>query len=314
VADLDEDGKVEVLAYLTTEKLHRVNGDGSERPVGDVNTVWTRGVNILSIGAWGPDGPAKKEVVLWSGEPSAFRVLTDGTVKQMKALAPQASLRLANTYPNEPETLVALGAYGFTIMSSRRDTEGNYIVLGSRSVTGSNSGNEASPPGVLRQFCHILPVDLHGAKWLVGAVASGLNCYPLASFAKGAKEEGWQYNTGGPCGTAVLAQDIDGDGAPEILLARQDGFVNVFKLADGSPVGRLNVGEPIIGMTVLTGKHGKRRIVVGTKFGVHVFGTDLKLIGRQALPAVAFAGPGGKARDRVYVVDGAGQVTVLTLR
>jgi hypothetical protein len=72
VADLDEDGKSEALCYLDTEKLHRVNGDGSERPVGDVNTVCTSGVNIFSIGAWGPDDPRKKEIVLWSGEPSAF--------------------------------------------------------------------------------------------------------------------------------------------------------------------------------------------------------------------------------------------------
>ena len=59
-ADLDEDGKSEALCYLDTEKLHRVSGDGSEWPVGDVNTVCTSGVNIFSIGAWGPDDLRKK--------------------------------------------------------------------------------------------------------------------------------------------------------------------------------------------------------------------------------------------------------------
>jgi hypothetical protein len=54
---------------------------------------------------------------------------------------------------------------------------------------------------------------------------------------------------------------------------------------------------------------------VGTKFGVYLFGTDLKRIGSLALasPAVAFAGPGGKQKDRVYVVDAAGNVLVLAL-
>jgi len=316
VADLDEDGKSEALCYLDTEKLHRVNGDGSERPVGDVNTVCTRGVNIFSIGAWGPDDPRKKEVVLWSGEPSAFRVLPDGTVKPIKAYAPQASLRLANVYPNEPEAMAVLSSYEFAILSARKDDGGNYVRLASRPVTGSNSGNEASPPGVLRQFCKILVVDARGEKWLVGGVASGLNVYPLRTFAKDAKEEGWRYNTGGPCATAVAAQDVDGDGLPEVLFARQDGFINVFRLGDGFQLERISVGEPIIGMTVLAGRDGKPRIVVGTRFGVQVFGSDLKKIGGVSLPAqaAAFAGPGGKDKDRVYIVGPDGSVSVLVLK
>lgn len=316
VADLDEDGKSEALCYLDTEKLHRVNGDGSERPVGDVNTVCTSGVNIFSIGAWGPDDPRKKEVVLWSGEPSAFKVLPDGTVKQIKAYAPQASLRLVNVYPNEPEAMAVLSSYEFAILLARKDDGGNYVRLASRPVTGSNSGNEASPPGVLRQFCKILVVDARGEKWLVGGVASGLNVYPLRTFTKDAKEEGWRYNTGGPCATAVAAQDIDGDGVPEVLFARQDGFINVFRLGDGFNLGRISVGEPIIGMTVLKGRDGKPCIVVGTRFGVQVFGTDLKKIGSVSLPAqaAAFAGPGGKDKDRVYVVGPDGSVSVLVLK
>ena len=62
----------------------------------------------------------------------------------------------------------------------------------------------------------------------------------------------------------MLAADFNGDGTPEIFFARQDGFVNVFKLADGSDLGRLNIGEPIIGMAALTGKDGKPRLAVGT--------------------------------------------------
>jgi hypothetical protein len=268
-------------------------------------------VNIISIASWAPQGPTKKEVVLWSGEPSAFRVLTDGTVKPLKAYSPQASLRLMNFYPNEPEALATLSSAEFSIWSPKPDAEGNYTRLGSNRVTGSNSGNEASPPGVLRQFCDILSLDVRGEKWLVGAVASGLNCFPLTAFAKGAKEAGWKYDSGGPCGTAVVALDANQDNVPEILLARQDGFVNVFRLADGAPAGHISVGEPIIGMAVLGGK--LPRIAVCTKFGVYLYGTDLKLIGGTKLPsrAVAFAGPAGAIKDRVFVVDSAGGVTAL---
>ena len=114
----------------------------------------------------------------------------------------------------------------------------------------------------------------------------------------------------------MVAQDIDGDGVPEVLFARQDGFINVFRLGDGFNLSRINVGEPIIGMTVLTGRDGKPRIVVGTRFGVQVFGTDLKKIGGISLPAqlAAFAGPGGRDKDRVYVVGSDGSVSVLVLK
>jgi len=43
-------------------------------------------------------------------------------------------------------------------------------------------------------------------------------------------------------------------------------------------------------------------------------GAGLKLIGSQPMPVAAFAGPGGKHNDRVYVVDAAGNVTVLALK
>ena len=85
------------------------------------------------------------------------------------------------------------------------------------------------------------------------------------------------------------------------------------ELADGKPVGLLNTGEPILGMAMLKGKDGPC-LAVGTKFAVYLFGADMKLIGRQALESVAFAGPGGKGRDRVYVVDEAGRVTVLVMK
>jgi hypothetical protein len=319
VDDLDGNGKMVAIALLDTEKLHRVNGDGTERPVADINTVCTRGVNIFSMAVWSPQGPDKKEVMLWCGEPSSFKVLPDGTVKTSKAWGPQASLRLANFYPGQPEAMSQLSSGGLMILSPRCDKDGNWLIVGNRAVTGSNSGNEACPPGVLRQFCQILPVEAKGSRYLVGAVASGLNCYPVASFAKGAKEEGWQYNTGGPAATAVLAADFKGDGIPEIFFARQDGFVNIFKLADGSEAGRLSIGEPIIGMAKLTGKDGKPCLALGTKFGVYLFASDgagLKKTGGMALPtqAVAFAGPGGKNKDRLYVVDAAGSVTVLSLK
>jgi hypothetical protein len=123
---------------------------------------------------------------------------------------------------------------------------------------------------------------------------------------------------------AGLLADLKGDppvGVPQVFMARLDGFVNVLKLADGSEEGVLNAGEPILGLALLKGKDGKPCLAVGTKFGVHLFGGDpsgagLKEIGAHKLstPAAGFAGPGGKDKNSVYVVDVAGNVTVLTIK
>ena len=80
--------------------------------------------------------------------------------------------------------------------------------------------------------------------------------------------------------------------------------------------GLLSTGEPILGIAALKGKDGKPCLAVGTKFSVQLFGSDLKLIGKHkyGVPAAAFAGPGGKECDRVYVVGTDGKVTVLVLR
>lgn len=101
---------------------------------------------------------------------------------------------------------------------------------------------------------------------------------------------------------------------PEVFLGRQDGFVNVFALADGRELGLLNTGEPILGMAMLSGRNGRPCLAVGTRFAVHLFGPDSRHLGRQPLESVAFAGPGGRARDRVYTVRADGEVTLLALK
>jgi hypothetical protein len=98
-----------------------------------------------------------------------------------------------------------------------------------------------------------------------------------------------------------------------------DGFVNVFKISDGSLVALPSTGQPIVGMAMLKGKDGKPVLAVGTKFGAHAFAADsskagFKKIGSQAMPVAAFAGPGGTNRDRVFVVGSSGAVSILTLK
>jgi hypothetical protein len=173
-------------------------------------------------------------------------------------------------------------------------------------------------------------VDRPVQKGFLAAIEGGMNYVPIAAYAKDSpsvvssgpngKEKGWSLDTGGVPIVAALAEDINGDGVPEVFVARLDGFVNVLRLSDGASLGMLGTGQPILGMCMLTGKDGKAMLAVGTNFGVHLFGGDpatgsMKKVGEQKIPtAAAFAGPGGKNKDRVYVIGPDGVVSVLVLK
>ena len=319
-ADLDESGKSQAIVMLGTERLLRIDADGAERPGGDLYKAQVEAYNgcagatgVISLSVWGPDDPKKKEVVLHSCGP--FRVLADGSMKLLKCMGfAQASARLVNMYPAEREVLATVDSQGTSLWSSRRDSEGSYVRLGSVGVPGFDGGERGG-------FGYVRPIDVSPFKGCVTAIPSGINYFPITAFVPGAKEKGWSFSTGGVPAVAALVEDITGDGVPEVFLARKDGFVNILKLADGSSLGLLNLGEPILGMAMLKGKDGNPRLAVGTKFGVRLFAVDpattgMKEVGRSVLPvpAAAFAGPGGKNKDRVFVVDSAGTVTVLSLK
>jgi hypothetical protein len=312
-ADLEADGRAEVLVYLTSGKLHRVNGDGSERPVADVYQASldafdqkAGSLNVTTLGVWKPGGGEQKEVVMWA-EPM-FRVLPDGTVKveSGKIGHPQGVGRVANLVPGEPEVLATVSRYGVVLWSSRRDEKDAYVQVGAKPAAGPDSGES-------RGLGWVQPVDVPGFRGLLTGIEGGLNWYPITAFQPNSKEEGWSFATGGVPAVAALAEDLTGDGVPEVFLARRDGFVNVFALADGKPLALLNTGEPILGMALLNNGRGQSCLAVGTKFGVHLFGPDFKLRGRHAMRAAAFAGPGGKNRDRVCVVDAAGRAHVVAM-
>jgi len=258
---------------------------------------------------WAPNGEKKKEVLLfteWS-----YGVQADGTVKPRGRMGlPLGAGRLVNLYPNEPEVLVEVHGRDVDLWSARRDKDGKYAQLGGKpQVIGPDGG----------KLAWVQQVDIAGAKGFLAAYQGGINYYPISAFEPKSKEQGWEFSSGGVPAVAALMADLQGDplvGRPAVFMARLDGFVNVLKLADGSVQGLLNVGEPILGLAILKGKGGKACLAVGTKFGVHLFDGDLKPIGSHkfSTPAAGFAGPGGKDKDRVYVVDVAGNVTVLTAK
>jgi hypothetical protein len=310
-ADLNADGRAETLAYLTAEELWRLGGDGTALPRADLrqaqfDLMGRAGVGaMVAMAAWGPDGADRQEVLLWAE--ACFRVLPDGTTRPFKMPAPQGAAALTNWYPNEPLVLAAVSRYGLSLWSARRDAGGDYLRLGTKPVTGTDAGEAGG-------FSWVCPVDLPAGKGVLAAIETGLQFYPAAAFLPGRDEKGWGFDTAGVPLAAALLADANGDGQSEVLLGRVDGFVNVLRAADGAAVGLLNARGPILGMAMLdAGPGGRPCLAVGTRFGVRLFGRDLKPAGSHAIQAAAFAGPGGPARDRVYVVSRDGGVTVLAV-
>jgi hypothetical protein len=218
----------------------------------------------------------------------------------------RGAARLANLWPDEPEVLATVGA-SITLFSPRRDADGNYVRLANKPPIGRSGA------WLMHSFGWAQQVDLPGYRGLLAANEGGVNWCPLDYLISDAQTGGWGFDTGGVPIVAALAEDLNRDGLPEVCLAREDGFVNVLSLATGAPVARLNTGEPILGMAVLgTGPESSpRRLAIGTRFAVHVYGPGFARASRTPAPAIGFAGPGGKARDRVFLVQSDGRVAVL---
>jgi hypothetical protein len=316
-ADLDDDGRSEVLAETMREAVHCLNGDGTERYRADLNQALrkamgdehvdnnTAAAGALALGVWAPEGPQRKVVVLPSE--ISYRVTADGEAEPCwfyQDWGWRGATRLTNLWPGEPEVLATVGTY-ITLFSPQRDADGNYTRLANKQPAGRPSAF------LMHGFGWAQQVDLPGYQGLLAANESGVNWCPIDYLTSDAETGGWGFDTGGVPIVAALAEDLNDDGLPEVCLAREDGFVNVLSLATGTPLALLNTGEPILGMAVLGDGPSSRRLAVGTRFAVHVYGADFARVSRTAAPAIGFAGPGGPQRDRVYVVHGDGTVEAL---
>jgi len=320
-ADLDEDGKSEVLAETMREALHCLNGDGTERYRADLNQALrkvmgdehvdnsTAAAGALALGVWAPEGPQGKVVVVPSE--ISYRVNAKGEAEPcwfFQDWGWRGATRLTNLWPNEPEVLATVGP-SITLFSPRRDADGNYVRLANKQPIGRAGA------WLMHSFGWAQQVDLPGYQGLLAANEGGVNWCPMAYLTSDSETGGWGFNTGGVPIVAALAEDLNSDGLPEVCLAREDGFVNILSLATGAPLALLNTGEPILGMAVLGVKSGSspRRLAIGTRFAVHVCGPDFARISRTPAPAIGFAGPGGRDRDRVFIVQCGGRIAVLVL-
>jgi hypothetical protein len=156
-------------------------------------------------------------------------------------------------------------------------------------------GSPSANPGDYPTFLGAAAVSEGKTRGFVGVNPASVEWVP-ADLGKG-----WGEFSEIPI-TAYLLKDIDGDGNTELLLGYVDGFVRVYRLADGALLRRVSAGSKVVSLAALG-----ENIVVATRGGVRMYDGALEEQGAlnlKAVCAVALAG----ATPLVAVADDEGVV------
>jgi hypothetical protein len=183
--------------------------------------------------------------------------------------------------------LAVVGLYGggqVGIIASDAAVEGGSLAkyLAVMPVKGYNSGNMELElywsGGVIR--------DAQG-RWL-GAFAlnpGGINAYRAPDF-----RELWSHFHHPP-NLACVTADLDGDGVPEIVVGREDGYVLAYAALDGATVAKMALDGAVRSLA-WTGDH----VVAGTERGLAFLDPHLTPVAHLPGPVEALAaarGPDG---------------------
>ena len=275
VADVNSDGQPEIIAFTIGEKLHVFNPDGSRRFVHDVRQGQVGGHTVFRpayAGAWKPDRKGNREYfflphVMW-GRVSPEPELEQHVTPSLGSRGGKHAFTIPDITGDGVEELVVVGGYGLRL--SVIDSSSDLIADKIRYVTehglhGHSCGNEMIP----LYFDGSVVRDTRG-NWL-GIVA--INPGGVDYFAALGIKPMWNHFSHAPSSCFGL-HDITGDGVPEILIGREDGFLTAYAAADGRVVRKVYVGREVRTL----GAAG-RQIAVGTDKGLVLLDTEFKVIG-----------------------------------
>ena len=295
--DLESDNRSEVLVYTTEDVCYALEGDGKQRWRADLYEFskqgtpeeWERRFSPYCFNcviAWRPDASGHREVIGWTHVPP-MRIGQDLSITNAGNLG-RAMFALTDRSVYGREVLVSVGS---ALLSD--DTNGTRLV--SRFLRGPLSGNGEFPV-----FVRAHAVADAKQKGFLALNPTSVEWVPAEPAGPG-----WGEFSEIPI-TASLVKDVDGDGNSELLIGYKDGFVRVYRLADGQIVGKICAGAPVTGLAALG-----PNIAVATRAGLRLFDPAFKELGASSTCATSLVSLDGQspivcAADETGVIQALG--------
>ena len=264
-ADLDGDGKDEVVAGAESGYVYCLNADGSLR--------WNHNTTgaIYDIAAVDFAGDGKRWVVV--GRQGGVVHAFDAQGNEKWTFEMPAYKKTGNVHVIFPADIAGNGKQ---IAMAGADNWRYYALDASGKEIWHYESVHPSTAGAA------IDVDGDGKDEL--ALGTAYYWWHLVN-PDGSRR--WDYRTkGGPGATAVTGGDITGDAKPEVLFGGEDAFVQVVG-ADGKALWQFNTGDEVTGLaTANVGGSTKKEILASSlSFNVYCISGENKVVWRRDLGA-----------------------------
>ena len=298
-ADVDADGREELVAGSTNGKVYLIGSDGVVR--------------------WTFDTGAKVHSVSTARfEPNQVTVISGSHNARVCALAADGKKRWTVDIPTYKRTAVVT-----TIFPADLDADGlDEVIAGAESwryYAFDRKGEQLWQYESVRRSTRGLAVDLDGDdkdEVIAGTVYYWWSCIKPDGSRR------WSYSSrSGPTATSVAAGDVTGDGIPEIVFGSADTNVHVLD-AKGKLLWKYNTGDEVTAVAVcdLNSDSVGEVVAASKSFNVYALkGSGERLWRRdlndEVVDLAVLNGAGGKRQlaagttsGQVYVLDASGKI------
>jgi hypothetical protein len=280
IADTDGDGLKEALVFTVAEEFAAYSAaDGSKKFSVDLFSKghggggYVQGFTRLrptAFAAWRPDERGRLEYIFFPHY-NSYRI---GPVPELEFKIlnryhglNQVAFHIPDVTVDGKEELVVASSRISGIPSDSPLEEGK-LLFDIYGRTGHGSGNNELP--LYHNGSAVK--DAEGNPMGVFVVnPGGINYFSWGDF----KPKWARFNH--PANLCHLLADITGDGIPEILLGREDGYVAVYEVENGRMLGKAGLDGPVRALA-FTGEY----VIAGTENGLAVMDREMDLAGYTA--------------------------------